>query len=167
MTIATRLAPLTLLLALPLVPQSAGADEKNPEVEACEGKAEGNPCSFGRPTKGPDGQVAMKETKGVCRPDECCELDYSKGSSPDTKCGPCLACKAGPPVPTPDAPTPKSPDGDGGAAGEGGDGAAAGDSDPPETSPGKRGCSIGGGPGGLGGALLGVFVLAALGRRRR
>lgn len=164
-----RFAPLAVLLTLPMVPTSASAEEKNEAVKACEGKADGAQCTFGRPTKGADGQVEMKAVKGVCRPDECCELDYSKGSPPETTCGPCLACQSGPPTPTPDAPTPKSPDGDGAAAAEGGGGeaGAAGDSDPPETSPGKRGsCAVGGRGVGPWGLALGMLVLAVARRRR-
>lgn len=133
----------------------AAADENNTAVAACEGKAESDACTF----KAANG----KETSGKCTADECCELDYSKGSPPETKCGPCLACKAGPPVPTPDGP----PIADGGAA----DGEAKGDGEAPRTSSDppasggneKRGCSVGGDA-----PAWGVLVLLGLvaGRRR-
>lgn len=137
---------------------TAAADENNAAVAACEGKAESDACTF----KAANG----KETSGKCTTDECCELDYSKGSPPETKCGPCLACKAGPPVPTPDGP----PIADGGAAADGeakGDGEAPRTSSDPPASGGneKRGCSVGGHAPAW--SLLGLVGLVVARRRWR
>jgi len=138
---------------------TAAADEKNAAVVACEGKAERDACTF----KAANG----KDTTGKCTTDECCELDYSKGSPPDTKCGPCLACKAGPPVPTPDGPP--IADGGGEAAGDGNaDGEPPRTSSDPPASGGneKRGCSIGGSTPGWGALLLLGLVVATRRRAR-
>lgn len=135
---------------------TAAADENNAAVAACEGKAESDACTF----KAANG----KETSGKCTTDECCELDYSKGSPPETKCGPCLACKAGPPVPTPDGP-PVADGGEAAADGAKPDGEAPRTSSDPPASGGneKRGCSVGGDAPGWGALLLLGLVVA---RRR-
>ena len=146
------------LLGSLAVAGTAAADETNPAVVACEGKAEADACTF----KAANG----KETAGKCTTDECCELDYSKGSPPQTKCGPCLACKAGPPVPTPDGP----PVADGGE--QAADGGAKADGEAPRTSSDppasggneKRGCSVGGDAPGWG--LLGLVAVVLVRRRR-
>lgn len=141
------------------------AEDKNPNVIACEGKAAGDTCTAVRMIKSNEGQPVKRESPGQCATDECCELDYSKGSPPETVCGACLACKAGAPTPTPDAPdvtAPSTAD-----AGSQADAAAAQpSSDPPATSPNdKRGCSVGG--SGRGGATWQWLPLMLLAWRRR
>jgi len=122
------LTPVFLLLA----PGAAQAGERNPEVEACRNKAKGDACSFKQIDKRPDGPVREREVSGACDEGECCDLDYSKGSPPETVCRPCLACKQGAASTT--APATGS-DRDPPRVGNG-------QSDPPETSPAK-GCGHG------------------------
>ncbi len=155
-------ASLLLSLSLPAL-TIAG---KNPDVDACKGKAEGDACMRIVPTKTADGPLEEKRVPGVCGSDECCDLDYSKGSPPETVCGPCLVCRDGagaaPPV------------GDGGA-GDGGGGtpdpvaspADDGGSPPATTSePPRKGCSVGNAENdGALAILLGVVLLGT--RRRR
>lgn len=155
------MAPARLALALALVapwalPATASA---NPAVEACQGKTEGDACGLMKLVKPPEGgELQRKTVPGVCRPDECCDLDYSKGSPPETTCHACLACKEGP----------------------GGPGVTPGDTkgapangEPPRTENGppapapteQRGCTAGGrAPLGASASLL-VLLLAV--RRRR
>ena len=127
---------IALLAALLFAPAIVHAEEKSPEVVACEGKKEGDTCAAMKLVK-PEGggELERQPLPGVCSPDECCELDYSKGSPPQSVCGPCLVCKPG------------APAADGGDAAE--DGASV---EPPRASAGdppaqsgndKRGCSIG------------------------
>jgi hypothetical protein len=120
--------PLLLLLAS----GAAQAGDKNPEVEACRGKAAGDACTFKQIDKRADGPVREREVSGACEEGECCELDYSKGSPPETVCKPCLACKQGAPVTA--APT----------TGSDRESPRVGDaqSDPPET-PQAKGCGCG------------------------
>ncbi len=124
-----RLLP-SAALVLCLLPAAALASEGNPGVEACKTRGEGDACSYKEPSKGPDGLV-YNDVAGTCQSDECCEQDYSKGSPPELKCGPCLSCKPG-----------------GGAAGDGGgpgngEPPKAGD-DPPASAGSNRGCTTGG-----------------------
>lgn len=117
-----------------------------PQQQACTGKTKGATCSFKRPVKEPDKPMTEETVAGACADDECCELDYSKGSPPQTTCGPCLVCKEGAgaavPVPSPDNPR---------EAGT----ADSGKTDPPASAAnGKGGCRIGGEPG-----LLALFLL--------
>ena len=154
----------SLLLSLSLPALTIAG--KNPDVEACKGKAQGDACMRIVPTKTADGPLEEKRVPGVCGPDECCELDYSKGSPPETVCGPCLVCRDGagaaPPV------------GDGGANGEEGGatpepvGSPADDGgSPPATTsePPRKGCSVGG-SGDLGG-VVGLMVIVLVATRRR
>jgi hypothetical protein len=101
MQLTPRALPLALALLLPSI---ALADEPNPAVEACAGKAEGAPCSSERIVQ--DGGRAVPKTEpGTCQPDQCCELDYSSGVPPKSTCGACLACKPGAPATTTSEPT--------------------------------------------------------------
>jgi hypothetical protein len=129
---------LPAVVSLLLAPQAAAADN-NPAVQACAGKSKGAACTFSKPHKEAGGALEQRDVSGTCQDDECCELDYSKGSPPTSNCGPCLACK----------------EGAGGSPGEEGGAAAAdgpneepprtGDDPPAGAGNGKRGCSIGGG----------------------
>lgn len=150
------------LAGLLLTPASALA---NPATDACNGKKSGDPCTQMTMSKGPDGSMQRGNVPGVCQPDECCDLDYSKGSPPQTTCHACLACKEGGPA----LPPPAAEGGDV-AAGNGDPGPAepARVDEPPAPAPSEqRGCRTGGEtPGGwaLGGLLLALGVAA---RRRR
>ncbi|MCA9655176.1 MAG: hypothetical protein H6712_00040 [Myxococcales bacterium] len=155
-----------LVLALALVapwalPAVAAA---NPAVEACQGKSEGEACGLVKLVKPPGGgELQRKTVPGVCRPDECCDLDYSKGSPPETTCHACLACKEGPGAP---GETPPPDDAKPGAGDQG---------EPPRTEDGppapapteQRGCTVGGAPRGATASLLGLLGLLLVGRRRR
>ena len=162
------LSPATLLLSLSLPALTIAG--KNPDVEACKGKAEGDACMRVVPTKTADGPLEEKRMPGVCGPDECCDLDYSKGSPPETVCGPCLVCRDGagaaPPVAA-----------DGGGDGGGDDGSTPepvaspaddGGSPPAANSESPKGCSVGMGAGGAPAlAGLALWMLGAARRRRR
>lgn len=135
----------------------------NPAVEACAGKREGEACGLMKLQKPADGGELQRSTvPGVCRADECCDLDYSKGSPPETVCHACLACKEGPA----DAATPPA---DGKAQG----GSANGEpprteGGPPPTAPAEqRGCAIGRSGSAPRWAWLGIPWLAAVAVRRR
>lgn len=133
------LTAVALAVPLALVGANAtAADEKNPDVIACEGKNEGDPCESTKLVK--EGESAeRKVVRGVCRPDECCELDYSSGSPPKTNCGPCLACKGGPPEPTPDGEEAQL-----GGDAEGEPPRVEAGQDPPAQAPKEKGgCSLG------------------------
>jgi len=157
--LARLLPPLTLALALVIsaaaTTATAAADEKNPAVQACVGKAEGAPCSADRIVQHA-GRAEKRSEPGSCQPDECCELDYSGGSPPKTTCGPCLACKPGA-APAPDGDTAgatgvEPPRTDGG--------------DPPVVAPNeKRGCSVAGNA--TAESALWLLGLSCLGWRRR
>lgn len=132
------------------------ADETDPDVQACEGKQAGDACQRTVVTKPEGGELEERKEPGVCRPDECCELDYSKGSPPATTCGPCLVCKAGPA----DELEEGAPSGDAAVEAprvEPGD-------DPPATAPQEqRGCALGERSRGLWGLLV---IVVAWSRRR-
>lgn len=142
----------------------AHAEETNPDVQACAGKAKGDACQRTLVTKPEGGPVERKKVPGVCADDNCCELDYSKGSPPETVCAPCLACKEGPGAAVdPSAGDAKS-DGSAPAADADGAAAPAGNGAPPATEPSKRGgCSAGAPPLSLAWLLL---TALALPRRR-
>jgi hypothetical protein len=136
-----RASPILLVLAL-LAPASAAAGEDNPDVAACAGKAQGDTCTRLIPTKTADGPLEDKRVPGVCATQECCDLDYSKGSPPETICAACLTCQPG-------AGTPVA-GGDGGAAAADGDGPATatppaddGGNPPPAGETSSKGCRIG------------------------
>ena len=142
----------------------ARAAEENPDVQACKGKSEGDACETTTLVKPEQGPLQRKSVEGTCQPDECCELDYSKGSPPATNCGPCLACK-------PSGPTAKGDAGDTPPVIE----PDEPDAEPPRTEPGtdppasapqeQRGCTLGGPrPELTSVALLGLVVF---GHRRR
>jgi len=151
------LAGLLGLAALAL-PSSADA---NPEVEACTGKSEGEACGLLKMVKPEGGELQRKTVPGVCRPDECCELDYSKGSPPQSICNTCLACKDGPADAGP-------PAADGGAAaGAEGEPPRANNDGPPAPSPAeKRGCTVAAPATPLAGTGLLLLMLGAVRRRR-
>ncbi|MBX7081465.1 MAG: hypothetical protein K1X88_19855 [Nannocystaceae bacterium] len=149
---------LALSFALALPSTRALAEETNPAVKACGGKTEGAPCSFDEIHQDASGHPTMKTVPGSCQPDQCCALDYSKGSPPQTTCGPCLACKAG--APTPITPTTT---GDGGGAVEPPRADGGTQTEPPPH--GKRGCAIADAP--TGGALALVLLACGAAARRR
>jgi hypothetical protein len=135
----------------------ASADEKNPDVIACEGKREGEACQRTVVVKPDDGEAHQRREPGVCRMGECCTLDYSKGSPPESVCAPCLTCQSGPA----DDPEIRAEAGD--AAQSEPPRAGNGD-DPPATTPKSRGCNVTGRPGWTW-ALLPLLLLTAPLRR--
>jgi MYXO-CTERM domain-containing protein len=146
-------------LAALALPSVAAA---NPAVEACAGKAEGQACGMMKLVKPAGGGELQRTTvPGVCRADECCDLDYSKGSPPETVCHACLACKDGPSDVAP--PPAKAGDPPPSAGGE----PPRTEGGPPPTAPTEqRGCTVGGSTRGAAG-WLGVLVLLVAIRRRR
>ena len=137
------------------------ATAANPAEQACSGKAEGDACGMMKLVK-PEGGGELQRTNvpGVCRADQCCDLDYSKGSPPESVCHECLACKEGP---SNVAPAAKASDPPPSAAGE----PPRSESGPPPTGPSEqRGCSVGGEPRGVAGWLT-ALVLVGVARRRR
>jgi hypothetical protein len=123
------------VVSLLLSSEAAAAD--NPAQQACEGKSKGAACTFSKPHKDPGGALEQREVSGACQDDECCELDYSKGSPPASNCGPCLVCKEG---------AAAEPSAEGGAAANPGPNAEPprpGDDPPAAAGNGKRGCSMG------------------------
>lgn len=135
----------------------------SPAQEACAGKSEGEACGMMKLVK-PEGGGELQRTTvpGVCRADECCDLDYSKGSPPETVCHACLACKDGPADVAP-APA-KADDPPPSAAGE----APRTEGGPPPTGPSEqRGCAVGGHPRAAAGWLGALALLAGARRRRR
>lgn len=151
---------LALSFALALPSAQVLAEETNPAVKACSGKTEGAPCSFEEIHQDASGHPTMKTVPGACQPDQCCALDYSKGSPPQTTCGPCLACKAG-------APTPEKPPGTSDSGGAVEPPRADGGTKPEPPPHGKRGCTLAGddAPGTL--AALVMLACGAAARRRR
>lgn len=149
-------------LALLALPARAAT---NPAVDACAGKTAGQTCGMMKLVK-PDGggELQRSTVPGVCQADQCCDLDYSKGSPPQSVCSECLACKEGP---TDVAPPPaKAGDPPPSAGGEPPRADAGG---PPPTTE-RRGCSVGertpAGTGGLAGWLPALMLLLAAPRRR-
>ncbi len=142
------------------LPSSAHA---NPAVEACNGKSDGQACGLMKMVK-PEGggDLQRKTVPGVCRPDECCELDYSKGSPPQSVCNTCLACKEGPADAQP-------PAADGGAAaGADGEPPRTANDGPPAPSPTeKRGCTVVAPTTPVAGAGLLLLLMLGSVRRRR
>ncbi len=147
------------LTGLVLAPSPAAAN--NPAVKACEGKSEGQACGLETLVK-PEGGGELQRTTvpGACRADECCDLDYSKGSPPETVCHACLACKEGPgAAPAPDA---KGAEGKADGAEEPPRAAQAG---PPPASPSEqRGCTVGASSNA---PTSGLWLLLLLAPRRR
>lgn len=145
------------------VPSAAQA---NPAVEACNGKQAGDACGMMKLVKPPGGgELQRKTVPGACRADECCDLDYSKGSPPETTCHACLACKDGPSDVTPPASA------DDPAPPASGEPPRSADGGPPPTAPSeRRGCSVGVAGGGMGlagaGWLTGLLLLVATRRRQ-
>lgn len=139
----------------------------SPESEACAGKAAGDACGLMTLVKPPDGgELERKTVPGVCRSDQCCDLDYSKGSPPETVCHACLACKPGPADATP-APADDGSAAEGSAAGAG-EPPRAGAQDPPAPDPSqKRGCHLGAPTPGSSGwlALMGLWLVRRRARR--
>ncbi|MCA9705233.1 MAG: hypothetical protein KDK70_05210, partial [Myxococcales bacterium] len=142
---------------------SPGTAAANPDVTACAGKAAGDPCGLTKLVAPPGGgELERKTVPGACRDDECCDLDYSKGSPPQTTCHACLVCKEGPAEPAaPASPTASGPGHDQGEP------PRSGSEDPPAIPPSeKSGCRVGTpSPAGPLGAWL--VVLGVIGRRRR
>lgn len=146
-----------------LLPQAANAGDNNAAVTACKDKAEGAACAVMKPSQDENGTLVHNETPGSCVASECCDLDYSKGSPPQTVCGPCLACEG---------PAPAAEAGADGSAGQdvAGEPPRATRGQEPPASPGneKRGCSVGARstePTALG--LGGLLLIAFAGIRRR
>jgi hypothetical protein len=142
-------------------PSTAGA---NPDVKACEGKREGEACGMMKLVKPPDGGELRRTTvPGVCRPEQCCDLDYSKGSPPETVCHACLVCKEGPADVTP----PPAKAGDPPPA-AGGEPPRTSDGGPPPTAPTEqRGCTAGRDAHGPARWLPALVLLVVARRRRR
>lgn len=123
------LACATMAAAL-AAPVAASADVIDPAEAACSGKTAGTSCS-------------ADNVSGTCQASECCKLDYSNGTPPSSKCGPCLVCKSG-----------------GADASSGGDNGA--------SASGDSGCSVGGQqlpPWTLPGLIVGAAALVWLRRR--
>jgi MYXO-CTERM domain-containing protein len=130
-----RLLALPALAAACLVASPAFADEKNADAEACQGKQEGDTCQRTVVWKPEGGEAQERREPGVCRMGECCTLDYSKGSPPESVCTPCLTCQPGPGDSTPDAgETAQGSPSEAPRAGNG--------DDPPASAPKGRGCRV-------------------------
>lgn len=158
----------TSLLAISLLVCAAGlglpsSAAANPDVKACEGKREGETCGMMKLVKPPGGGELQRTTvPGACRTEQCCDLDYSKGSPPETVCHACLACKEGPATVAP--PPAKADDPPPAASGEP---SRTSEGGPPPTAPAEqRGCSVGRGRDGLAGWLPALVLLVAARRRR-
>lgn len=147
-------------LALLATPALAAS---NPAVEACAGKTAGQTCGLLKLVKPEGGGELLRSTvPGVCQADQCCDLDYSKGSPPQSVCHECLACKDGP---TEVAPPPAKADDPPPSAG--GEPPRSESSGPPPTAPSEqRGCSVGA-PGRGPWGWLPALVLLVAGLRRR
>ena len=146
------------VVLLVLAPASVTfAKEKDPAVEACTGKAEGSVCATQRPVKEEGADLRFRNEPGTCQPEECCELDYSQGSPPKSVCAACLSCKPGAALPPP-------ADGGNADGGEVEPPRSSGGDEPPATSPGKKGCAIGGTNTPFG--MLALLVIAGLSRAR-
>jgi len=143
-------------LVLLLCPALVRAGEKDPNVEACAGKTQGATCARKKPIKEEGADLRFETEPGTCQSAECCELDYSQGSPPKTTCAPCLECKPGGPDVTP-------PSTDDGGGAQDVEPPHRGNDEPPATSPGKKGCAVGGASD-VGG--LGVLLLVFGGRAR-
>jgi len=156
-------APL-LVCFLGLFTLAVPAAAANPDVEACAGKAEGQACGTMKLVKPPGGGELQRTTvPGVCRADECCDLDYSKGSPPQSVCHACLVCKNGPS----DVAPPPAKAGDPPPS-AGGEPPRTGESGPPPTAPTEqRGCTVGGASSRTAGWLPALVLLVAARRRRR
>jgi hypothetical protein len=135
---------------------SASAEDKDAAAEACKDKQEGDACTFIKLSKPEGGELQRNEVAGTCQPDQCCKLDYSKGSPPDTTCGPCVVCKEGSAYPTPPIPEP-TPD-------SGAEPPRAGDEPPASAGNDKRGCSVGAPTDAGWSVLLLLWLLALPGR---
>ena len=109
------------------------------------------------------GELQRTTVPGVCRSDECCDLDYSKGSPPETVCHACLVCKDGPS----DAAAPPAKAGDPPPS-AGGEPPRTNGGGPPPTAPTEqRGCAVGGASGRAVAWLPALVLLVAARRRRR
>jgi MYXO-CTERM domain-containing protein len=145
------LVPTVLCLAVLTPVASAWAEETDAAKQACTGKSEGDNCSMMKLEKPPGGgELVRTQQAGTCQPGECCELDYAKGSPPETTCGPCLVCKPGAaPTPTPEPETTPSSEPP----------RASADEPPASAGNDKRGCAVGGhDPAGPAVLLLGLLV---------
>jgi uncharacterized protein (TIGR03382 family) len=140
----------------------SSGDEKNPDVDACQGKQAGDPCQRGLVDKAAGSEATTRREPGVCATDRCCSLDYSKGSPPQSVCNACLVCKPG--APTSNGPPASA---DGRAADD--DAAQvepprAGDGQqPPPATPNGRGCRTTDPP--TPASALALLALVALRRR--
>jgi len=136
-SVSLRLSARVAVLGLvALCPRFALAD---PAEDACAGKAAGEACGVMKLVKPEDGGELRRTTvPGACRDDECCDLDYSKGSPPQSVCHPCVVCKEGPAHAAGAAGTPAADS----AAAEG-EPPRAGDGPPAPSPTEKRGCTIG------------------------
>jgi MYXO-CTERM domain-containing protein len=154
----------SLLVCLAAVAVPSVAAAANPAVDACSGKREGEACGMMKLVKpAGGGELERKTVPGACRSDECCDLDYSKGSPPETVCHACLACKDGP---SDLAPPPASTNDPKPAAG--GEPPRTAEDGPPPTAPTEqRGCTVSTHPGGPAGWLPGLLVLFVAAVRRR
>lgn len=120
------------------------ASERNPDIDACRDENEGDPCQRTIVVKpSSTAEAEQHREPGVCRKDRCCELDYSRGSPPESVCSDCLVCKPGSPDTAPtkntaaaegDAARNESPRNESPRAGDG--------NDPPATAPKTGGCAI-------------------------
>ena len=140
---------LTALLGSLLIAPVASADVIDPTAVACASATEaGEPCQI--IVEDEDEETVIE---GTCQPGECCTQDYSNGSPPETVCGECFLCEAGPADATADA--------SGGDASSSGGGSSSSSDD-------SGGCA--GAPGGewltsLFSLLLGAGLVATLRRR--
>ncbi len=151
-------------LCLPLLLSTTASAGDNPAVAACSGKSKGDACTFKKPHKQGNDPMTEVDQSGTCQEDECCELDYSKGSPPVSNCSTCLACKdggggeqSGRPVPSPA--DPRSPAGDG-------EPPRAGDEPPASPGNGKGGCAVATPGNGSGAPAMLALLLPLLLRRR-
>jgi hypothetical protein len=142
------------LVATCLITSPVYADLIDVDRQACAGKTDGDKC------------VGDSDREGVCKPGDCCKLDYSNGTPPKIKCTECLKCNHSAPAQTAKVPeqTAKAPE------------QAAQEPPPPPTGPTKTeqttksgGCAAAGGQHTttLWILLAGAMILTNLRRRRR
>jgi hypothetical protein len=132
------------LVATCLITSPVYADLIDVDRQACAGKTDGDKC------------VGDSDREGVCKPGDCCKLDYSNGTPPKIKCTECLKCNHSAPAQTATAPD------------QGAQQAPTGTTKTEQTTK-SGGCAAAGGQHTttLWSLLAGAMILTNLRRRRR